>query len=307
MGRWPTEPRLPRRYRGLIRDCTSGPSDPGLQSSIALHRCRRAFHRPGKESWRADDISESPSIRGTLPLYDRGLLPGGLLAIKAHRPPGHSRGLGVPVRVGMGRDEVVALIRASGSDNVDSFRCSGVDRGGRPFLGSFGGAFDKLPLVGHLSRLWVLNRRQAELKALWVSYLRRSKMPTVVTSDPLADYLGLADLNVGDEQGRELIITLGPGRRGLRGPGRVAVTDRGLALFAVAQDTNCLDTCLDHALARAARGLLIIFLVRRFLPIVEIGSRSIWSTSLEPAPAQTQRVYSFSPSRTRAFLDRSSP
>jgi hypothetical protein len=72
----------------------------------------------------------------------------------------------------MSQAEAVRLIQASGSDNVDTFYTRGESRDGRPFSGAFGSAFGTLPP---------------------------------------ADQVAWGELEVGDEQGRELIIALGPG------------------------------------------------------------------------------------------------
>ena len=91
------------------------------------------------------------------------------------RPPTLPGTLGVVssrVRVGLHQDEVIALIRASGTDNVDCFFTRGETRDGRPFLGLFGGAFDKVPAASDIA---------------W------------------------GELEIDDNRGRELFIDIGPG------------------------------------------------------------------------------------------------
>ena len=72
----------------------------------------------------------------------------------------------------MSQDEVVSLIRSSGTDNVDCFYSRGETRDGHHFLCLFSHAFDKLP---------------PPLDIAW------------------------GELEIDDDEGRDLVITLGLG------------------------------------------------------------------------------------------------
>ncbi len=69
-------------------------------------------------------------------------------------------------------DEATKLIRDDGTDNVDCFCCRGETRDERPFLCLFEHTFDKLPPAGDIP---------------W------------------------SELEIDDDQGHDLVITLGPG------------------------------------------------------------------------------------------------
>lgn len=86
--------------------------------------------------------------------------------------PGALGRVAAGVRVGMPQAEVVALIQSSGSDNLDTYYVRGATRDGRPFSCCCGVGFDRLPT---------------------------------------AEAVAWGELELDDEQGRELVITLGPG------------------------------------------------------------------------------------------------
>ncbi len=105
-------------------------------------------------------------------LLATALLAGGCWVLRPPTLPGSLGTVASRVRVGMHQDEVVSLIRGSGTDNVDCFYSRGETRDGRPFLCLFDHAFDKLP--------------------------------------PPVD-IAWGELEIDDDQGRDLVVTLGPG------------------------------------------------------------------------------------------------